>query len=322
MADTVLHPVYLPFTEAQLAEHFAPIAGRAGRDEAQRHLAYYRDSVTRLADFNAAPKPAGKDARTLTRRARQIEKDERFWVVAALMGVFHAPDRVRRLGELLSVALGPTPPIDGLATWQEALAGELHLFFEANLPSPPTYRQWLRGHIADRALIPYVHEAAADAGERLEGPTHVDALLLAEDNGFAVLFEAKVISDADSKVSFDVMRNQLARNIDVMLDANPGLPAPLSKRAPERTCFVLLTPEVFRDHPHSRLYGWLLPSYQTDPLSLARDLCHRDRQALDWPAVSRRLGWLTFEDCECVTPGACSWLPTATSAAAGNAPPD
>ena len=321
MADTVLHPVYLPFTEAQLVEHFAPVAGRTGRDEAQRHLAYFRDSVTRLADFNAAPKPTGKDARTLTRRARQIEKDERFWVVAALMGVFHSPDRVERLGELLTSALGPTPPVDGLATWREALAGELHLFFEVNLPSPPAYRRWLRDHIADRALIPYVHEAAADAGERLEGPTHVDALLLAEDTGFAALFEAKVISDADSKVSFDVMRNQLARNIDVMLDANPGLQPPLTNRAPDKTCFALLTPEVFTHHPHSRLYGWLLPRYQTDPLSLARDLCHREGDAVDWPAVSRRLGWLTFEDCERVAPGACSWLTTGSAAAAGSSLP-
>src|SRR4051794_16113553 len=116
-----MHPVYLPFTEAQLMEHFAPVAGRTG------------------------------------------------------------------------------PP--------NALAGDLRLFFEVNLPSPPAYRRWLREHIADRSLIPYVHEAAAGAGERLEGPTHVDAMLLSEQTGFAVLFEAKVLSDADSKVSFDVMRN-------------------------------------------------------------------------------------------------------------------
>ncbi len=42
MADSVLHPLYMPFREAQLAEHFAPVAGRSGPAEAQRHLTYYR----------------------------------------------------------------------------------------------------------------------------------------------------------------------------------------------------------------------------------------------------------------------------------------
>ena len=120
-----------------------------------------------------------------------------------------------------------------------------------------------------------------------------------------------MISDADTKVSFDVMRNQLARNIDCMLDPNPGLPSPLSARRPERSCFVLLTPEVFKRYPHSRLYGWLLRCYQADPQELARDLAHRNDTGgdrVDWEALSRRLGWLTFEDCDRVAPGACSWL--------------
>ena len=101
------------------------------------------------------------------------------------VGVFHAPDRVERLRELLSVGLGPTPPVADLATWTEALAGDLHLFFEVNLPSPPAYRHGLRDNITSRALIPYVREAAGETRERLEGATHVDALLLCEQTGFA-----------------------------------------------------------------------------------------------------------------------------------------
>jgi hypothetical protein len=325
-AASVVHPVYLPFSEAQLLEHFAPVAGRSGPEEGQRHLSYYRESVQRLAEFEAGPMPTGKDARTLIRRARQIEKDERFWVVAALMSVFHAPDRQGTLTGLLADTFGPTPPVEGLASWEEALAGDLELFFEVNLPSPPSYRSWLAEHLTDRAPVPYIHEAGVAAHERLEGPTHVDALLLCKQTGFAMLFEAKVLSDCDAKVTFDVMRNQLARNIDVMLDANPKLPAPLNTRRPDRTCFALLTPEVFKHHPHSRLYGWLLPSYQSNPSALARDLAHRDAGAgeeiVDWPAVSRRLGWVTFEDCERVAPGACGWLtsPRSTSATLPGSP--
>ena len=309
--DTVLHPVYLPFSEEQLLRHFAPVGGRVGPDEAERHLTYYRESLRRLAEFETGPPPAAKDARAVVRRARQIEKDERFWVAAALMGVFHAGDRIARLAELLGRALGPAPPLDGLDSWEAALDGRLHLFFEVSLPSPPAYRAWLRDHLAERAMIPYVREAAA--GSRLEGATHVDALLLAEDTGFAVLFEAKVLSDVDGQVSFDVMRNQLARNIDVMLDANPGLAPPLTKRDPERTCFVLLTPELFKRHPHSRLYGWLLPEYRRDASALARDLTHREPQGVDWRALAARLGWLTFEDCERVAPGSCRWIVEVTA---------
>jgi hypothetical protein len=110
-----------------------------------------------------------------------------------------------------------------------------------------------------------------------------------------VIFEAKVLSDIDAKVTFDVMRNQLARTIDVALDRNPSLAARLDRRDPERTCIALPTPDVFRRNPRSRLYGWLLPHYQRDPDALATYLPHRSD--ISWPAVSRRLGWLTFEDC-------------------------
>ena len=77
----------------------------------------------------------------------------------------------------------------------------------------------------------------------MEGTTRTDAMLLAA-NGVAAIFEAKVLSDISSHVTFDLARNQLARNIDVMLDANPTLAAPLNLRKPERTFLVRLTPAL------------------------------------------------------------------------------
>jgi hypothetical protein len=291
-----MHPNYLPFSEDVLRGHFAPVGWSGG--DVDRHLTYYRASVARLAAFEAEIAHGQVHDRAAIRRARQIEKDERFWTVAALLGVFHSRDRTAALAALLSRAFGDQPPVEALTSWEQALAGELHLFFEVNLPSPPSYRRWLRAHLEERAPIPYVLEAAKQWGDRLEGPTHADALLINADNGFAVIFEAKALSDIDSKVTFDVMRNQLARNIDVTLDRNPGLAAPLDRRDPDRTCVALLTPEVFRRNPHARLYGWLLPRYQQEPNALAADLPHRTD--IDWSAVSPRLGWLTFEDCRAV----------------------
>jgi hypothetical protein len=69
-------------------------------------------------------------------------------------------------------------------------------------------------------------------------------MLLAPATGVAVIFEAKVLSDISTHVTFDLARNQLARTIDVILEANPALPAPLSLRNPERTFLVLLTPAL------------------------------------------------------------------------------
>jgi hypothetical protein len=53
-------------------------------------------------------------------------------------------------------------------------------------------------------------------------------VLLAPDTRLAVLFESKVLSDVPGGVEFDVLRNQIARNIDVMLEPNPRLMCPLN----------------------------------------------------------------------------------------------
>lgn len=237
-----------------------------------------------------------------------MEKDERFWVVAALMSSYHrAPNRTAAFSELLSRCEGLQLPIGQFSTWEEALGKHPELYFEANLPSPPLYRQYLQEHPNERTLaIPNLRSAAQTRGNRLEGATKVDALLIAPDTGFAVLFEAKVLADMSTGIEFDVLRNQMIRNIDVMLDHNPALRWPLNLREPDTTCFVLLTPELFRENRESRLYGLLFDRYKSDPALLQKYLPHRD--AADLATVRSRLGWLTWEDCNAVQPGSCPWL--------------
>lgn len=305
--DKVMHEVYLPVTETQLRAHFAPIT--ADKGDPDKHLTYYRKSLAHLRAFEVGVPPAPKDWAAATKHARRLEKDERFWVAAALLSAFY-PDagRVERLAQLLQRALGDVPPMEGMPAWHDCLSGPLHLFFEVNLPSPKSYKEWLHAHLDERILVPYVRKAATRAGLALEGATKVDALLLAEDTGFSAVFEGKVLSDASSMVSFDVMRNQLARTIDVtMFDKHSGLAGPLPKRQPDRTCVVLLTPRVFEQHPRSRLYGHLFSEYRHNWKALSEDLPHRT-PGTNWSAVSRRLGWLTFEDCADIIPGSCRWL--------------
>ncbi|GAA0794316.1 hypothetical protein [Spirilliplanes yamanashiensis] len=301
----VLHETYLPFPAEILRRHFAPV--RAPGD----HLAYYRASVANAAahDDRVATGHLVTDAEV--RRGRQLEKDERFWVAAALLGLYYGDDdgagRSERFAELLARA-GVAPP-PGAESWAGLLAGELHLYLEVALPSPPSYRRWLADHLDERTPIPYLRTAAARRAIALEGATRADAMLVAPATGAAVLFEAKVLSDVSTTVTYDVLRNQLARCIDVLLDPNPGMPAPLGARDPDRSCVVLLTPELYTA-TGGRLYNWLLPAYR-DPRDhlLQQHLPHRTPEELRGAAA--RLGWATWEDCDRIAPGACPWLSSA-----------
>jgi hypothetical protein len=313
MGDELDH-TYLPFTAGQLREHFAPVLGPGERD---RHLTYYLAGVEEARKYGELIRRGDKPTRAQTRLGRQMEKDERFWLAAALMSLYHADGGSGR-GKLFARLLerAGLRPSAGFPRWQDALAGGLHLFFEVNLPSPGHYRAWLRNHLDERAPIPYLNKQAAAPGARLEGTTKADAMLLAPATGVAVIFEAKVLSDISTHITFDLARNQLARSIDVMLEANSQLPAPLSLRKPEQTFLVLLTPALTQPGragdaiSKSRLYGWLMPAYKDPDSSLLRQhLPHRDSHEL--AEAAERLGWASWEDCNTVAPGACRWLTAA-----------
>lgn len=302
----MIDDMYLRFTRDQMRPHFLV--------DTDSQIDYFERSAKRFRDFLAENPDTSGIPMTQARLPRQIEKDERFWTAAALKHLFDHPGRTSILQSILTGAFGDKPPIEGLETWHECLAGELALFFEAQAPSPGSYTDWLRRNISDRhsdrQFIPYILDAAVRRGQRpLEGATHFDAVLVNSDNGFSLVIEAKVLSDISPYVSFDNLRNQLARCIDVMLEPHPDLPTPFGARRPERSLFALLTPNVFRSYPHSRLYGWLLREYRSNPMALERDLPHRVKT--DWSNVASRLGWITFEDLERQCPGSCPWLGTA-----------
>lgn len=290
---------YLPFTREQLRSHFTM--------DVDGQIHYYLESARRYHNFmDSQTKTAGIPL-TKARYPRQIEKDERFWTVTALKQIYDDPARDSLFTKLLSVTYGDTPPLPNMKSWKECLNGDLKLYFEACLPSSSAYVAWLRTNLADRQMIPYVLDAARrKSARRLEGATHVDAMLLNLSNGFSWLIEAKVLSDISYSISFDHYRNQIARNLDVMLDNSSQTDSKLKDRNPVSSLFSLLTPENFKRYPTSRLYGWLMREYQTDPNALKRDLPHRE--GIDWVGLSRRIGWLTFEDFERLRPGACPWL--------------
>jgi hypothetical protein len=304
-----LYPVYLPFTADRLRKHFAPVHSPG---EADRHLKYYQASIQERKKYDDLIRRGKKPTPAQTRRGRQMEKDERFWVATALMTLYYADGgaaRTEAFARLLELAgLSPGP---GFPRWEDALADGLELYFEVRLSSPRRYRDWLRDHMDERVLIPYLKDVAP-ARARLEGDTHADAILLAPKTGVAVIFEAKVLSDVSTQVTFDAARNQLARTIDVMLE-KPARQSPLKYREPSQTFLVLLTPALLQGQGaanavgKSRLYGWLMPAYcDPDSALLRQHLPHRDPREL--AEAASRLGWASWEDCQTVVPGACRWL--------------
>jgi hypothetical protein len=297
-AGTLIDPEYLPFSDEELLPHFT------GDGEAR--VARFKQSAARYRRFLSENVERMGLSMRLSRLPCQVEKDETFWTATALKHLIDSPDCRIRLATLLSGAFGPTPPFRQLASWEECLTGQLQLILEAALPSPRSYVQWLATNHRGQHFIPYVlHAARSTTARELEGSTHVDAIVVNIDNGFSLHVEAKVLSDISATVTFDVFRNQLVRNIDVMLEAYGKLELPFSRRDPALSLLALLTPRAFRDRPQSRLYGWLYGEYKKTPSAMGRDLPHRLEQ--EWPAVAERLGWLSFEDIESVLPGACPW---------------
>jgi hypothetical protein len=312
---TQLEQTYLPFSEKQLNEclavascHGASHAGESEDTEPGRiGIGYYKSSIGHyLSRDKNRKRPISK-----IKGPRQIEKDERFWTAATLLAFRYTDNPRDHWAKLFSRCLGlERPPVGSFATWEDAIGDNPVLLIEAPMPSPQKYNSWLRQNLSDRQIIPYVCDAIPiNPQDKLEGFTHADAIVINQSNHFAVVFESKVLADISTQITFDCMRNQIARIIDVMLEEpNPEehLSDALSKRKSELTCFVLLTPRLFQQNPWSRLYGHLIREYQQNPQALARDLPHRNRE--DWPEIARRLGWLTWEDCNEVLPGACKWL--------------
>jgi hypothetical protein len=318
--DGPLHATYLPYSQTELKPHFATVAG--GGDPVQ-HLEYYLISAWRTEDhaaFHEKPPAVGRKVPMCKALAHQIEKDERFWIVTALLKAFHSEDRVGSLERLLSDAFGATPPFPGDLDWVAALGEpeDLCLFFEANLPAPRAYKEDFAGEAhggkSERLLLPYLRGLAAVGNKHLEGATKVDAILVAPSTGFSVVFEAKVLSDASTHTTYDGVRNQIARNIDVLMESNTKLMPQLNARCPDRTLFLLLTPQLFLDRPQSRLYGTLMNAYRHDAWALKGDLPHRSLEQLK--TMRARLGWTSWERVNELLPGSCPWLDVAAPSAA------
>jgi hypothetical protein len=120
-----------------------------------------------------------------------------------------------------------------------------------------------------------------------------------EPGSWVCFVEAKCLSDCSTTVRYDPLRTQLARVIENLLCFQG------EGKFLERIFFTLLTPRLFKQHPHARLYGYKMDDYK-DPEKIIADI---NRCKLPWRAgfgpehldlrerlAALRLNWACYED--------------------------
>jgi len=125
---------------------------------------------------------------------------------------------------------------------------EVKLYFEKDLPPPQKYLKWLNEKVKEHP-IGYIRREAETKGI-LEGPTQVDALI--ETDNLLILIEVKFTSDISPYTKFGLIRNQIARLIDV------GISEALALH--KKLVVLCCTPsELFQRR--SRLYYYKMQEY-------------------------------------------------------------
>ncbi len=301
---TKMHNELLPFSEQDLGKYFdrSVVSEKELQNNAEAinknrdaQLAYFQKSIDNYKDYCKEPV---KYSDKIT-KMRQAEKDERFFTARAFVGMFESPNKLELVKQMLEHAFGIYPPEGiGFKTWDDALIeGEseeekVTLILEKQISSPKIYREYLSKNIKNRHLVPYIFERAkkkdsSEFRENLEGATHVDAYIFNPKTKFRVFIEAKYLSDISYDVSYDMARNQIARNIDCMLDDSEY-----------KSLFMLVTPQFFIDNPRTRLYGFKMTEYKADGELLQLDLPHRALDKETKLNLPKQLAWVSWEELE------------------------
>jgi hypothetical protein len=124
----------------------------------------------------------------------------------------------------------------------------------------------------------------AQLPDPVEGSSEID--IAVEHERFVVFIEAKLGSDVSMFTSHDPQRNQIARNIDCLIE----------KAGDRMPIFWLLV----RDEEPARAYVQLMNCYKSDPSLLARDLPHRDVETLNHIAQNLTIVlWSDFKELVC-----------------------
>jgi len=174
-----LETKYLPCSEQQLRDCLATASKGGGHandseDIKPRRIGveYYKKSIEKYAESKENPEQFRPIAKA--KLPRQIEKEERFWTAATLMAFRYSNSPRENWSKLLNRCFGAQrPPVGDFVSWDDAVGENPALLLEAPMPSPRAYSYWLRDHLPDQQIIPYVFDAVPTNREaKLEGFTH------------------------------------------------------------------------------------------------------------------------------------------------------
>ncbi len=149
---------------------------------------------------------------------------------------------------------------------------------------PAGYLHWLRNEVKSHP-IRYIREQAiahSKTNKPLESHTHVDAFV--ETDKLLIFFEIKFTSDISFCTTFNPVRNQLARLIDVGLD--------VAKLSGKEVLVLLSTPSRFYES-RSRLYYYKVQEY-SDPLLISNDVAWRTVSEIRDNVLAVK--WVALED--------------------------
>ncbi len=183
-----------------------------------------------------------RNSGSLDSKLNQYDKAEGLltWYTFAPLFRMNEELRIMTINELLEPLIGPN-----------AITSLVDIVIEKRRFSSTNYLD----------SIPYEHpvkyirreiERHRQKGKRLEGATNIDIFI--ESDNLIIPIEAKFVSDIDTEKRYNCIRNQIARTIDVAIEA--------AKKAKDtkKVVFLLCVPE--RLNNRGRLYFYKMKDYE------------------------------------------------------------
>jgi hypothetical protein len=186
----------------------------------------------------------------LDARSNQYDKSEELITFYAFAPLVLGLNKVGLTNRILALA--------SISAYEENVED---LGLERQFRSPEGYLHWLRNYVKKHP-ISYLKKQAEKhkPNQPLESKTHVDAFI--ETDKLLIFFEIKFTSDISYSTTFNPCRNQLARLIDVGLEAN--------RHNGKKVLVILSTPRELYER-RSRLYCYKLREY-ADPTMIQDDI--------------------------------------------------
>jgi hypothetical protein len=158
------------------------------------------------------------------------------------------------------------------------------IHFEEAYPCSKKYLDEIKKYFKEN---PHYDLKIRRKGAPKEGTSKIDVVI--EDDENLIFIEVKYLSDISSKTTFDFARNQIIRNIDVLVENSKD----------KTPYFILITPAIFKNDEyakHSKLYFYKMNEY-TDPKG-AIDAMRRDSwlEKEKLKNIQGKIFWATFEE--------------------------